>query len=181
MPRSLDRVRVGTATMGAMSSGGWTDSVTPVSPPTSANPAVRTLAYAALVTGAWSGLLCLLVYGLAMLLRVPMEVETVGGLQSIPWFTVLLLPLLAAEVGGILALLLRGRRGAGRIVFWGGTLIAVVSVVPLVTQPSSVLVSTRIWLGVMQAITWVIVVPQIARIIGDSEPGRHEEREVVYG
>jgi hypothetical protein len=167
--------------MGAMAGGGWTDSVTPVSPPTSANPGVRTMAYAALVTGVWSGLLCLLVYGLARLLRVPMDVQTVNGLQQVPWFTVLLLPLLAAEAGAIVSLLLRGRRGAGRIVFWGGTLIAVLSVALLVTQPSSVLLSTRIWLGVMHVITWVLVVPQIARIIGDSEPGRHEEREVVYG
>jgi len=110
-----------------------------------------------------------------------MDVQTVNGLQQVPWFTVLLLPLLAAEAGAIVSLLLRGRRGAGRIVFWGGTLIAVLSVVLLVTQPSSVLLSTRIWLGVMHVITWVLVVPQIARIIGDSEPGRHEEREVVYG
>ena len=139
------------------------------------------MAYAALVTGVWSGLLCLLVYGLALLLRVPMDVQTVGGVQQVPWFAVLLLPLLAAEAGAIVSLLLRGRRGAGRIVFWGGTFIAVLSVVPLVTQPSSVLLSTRIWLGVMHVITWVLVVPQIARIIGDSEPGRHEEREVVYG
>lgn len=139
------------------------------------------MAYAALVTGVWSGLLCLLVYGLALLLRVPMDVQTVGGLQQVPWFAVLLLPLLAAEVGAIVSLLLRGRRGAGRIVFWAGTLIAGLTVIPLVTQPSSVLLSTRVWLGVMHVITWVLVVPQIARIIGDSEPGRHEEREVVYG
>jgi len=32
----------------------------------------------------------------------------------------------------------------------------------------------------MHLVTWALVVPQIARIIGDSEPGRHEEREVIY-
>jgi hypothetical protein len=170
-----------TATMGAMSSGGWIGSVTPVSPPTSANPGVRTMAYAALVTGVWSGLLSLLIYGIARLLRVPMEVETVAGLQLVPWFAVLLLPVIAAEIGAVASLLLRGRKGAGRIVFWVGTLIAVASLIPLVIQPDSVLISTRIWLGVMHVITWILVVPQIARIIGDSEPGRHEEREVVYG
>lgn len=167
--------------MGAMLSDGWTGSVTPVSPPTSANPGVRTMAYAALVTGVWSGLLSLLVYGIARLLRVPMDVETVAGLQAVPWFAVLLLPVVAAEIGAVASLLVRGWKGAGRIVLWVGTVVAIASLVPLVMQPDSVLISTRIWLGVMHVITWILVVPQIARIIGDSEPGRHEEREVVYG
>lgn len=180
-PNRIPHDGAATATMGAMSSGGWSGSVTPVSPPTSANPGVRTMAYAALVTGVWSGLLSLLVYGIARLLRVPMEVETGAGLQEVPWFAVLLLPLVAAEVGAIASLLVRGWKGAGRIVFWVGTVVAIASLVPLVMQPDSVLVSTRIWLGVMHVITWILVVPQIARIIGDSEPGKHEEREVVYG
>jgi hypothetical protein len=167
--------------MGAMLSGAWTESATPVAPPTSANPGVRTMAYAALVTGAYSGLLSLLIYGVAWLLRVPMEVEMVAGLQAVPWFAVLLLPVVAAEIGAIASLLVRGRNGAARIVFWVGTSVAVASLIPLVMQPSSVLISTRIWLGVMHLITWLLVVPQIARIIGDSEPGRHEEHEVVNG
>lgn len=139
------------------------------------------MAYAALVTGVWSGLLSLLVYGVARLLRVPMEVEMVAGLQVVPWFAVLLLPVVAAEIGAIASLLVRGKKGAARIVFWVGTAIAVASLVPLVVQPDSVLISTRIWLGVMHLITWILVVPQIARIVGDSEPGRHEEHEVVDG
>ncbi len=139
------------------------------------------MAYAALVTGAYSGLLSLLIYGVAWLLRVPMEVEMVAGLQAVPWFAVLLLPVVAAEIGAIASLLVRGRNGAARIVFWVGTSVAVASLIPLVMQPSSVLISTRIWLGVMHLITWLLVVPQIARIIGDSEPGRHEEHEVVNG
>lgn len=139
------------------------------------------MAYAALVTGVWSGLLSLVVYGLALLLRVPMEVQTVAGLQAVPWFAVLLLPVVAAEIGAVASLVLRGRTAAGRIVFWVGTVLAIASLIPLVMQPGAVLISTRVWLGVMHVITWVLVVPQIARIIGDSEPGRHEEREVIYG
>lgn len=154
--------------------------MTPIPPPTSAHPGVRTMAYAALVTGAWSGLLSLILYGLARLIGVPMQVETAGGLQTVPWFAVLLLPIIAAEIGAIASLLLRDRRGAQRITFWVGTLVAIASVVPLFFQPSEVLWSTRIWLMVMHLITWFLVVPQIARIIGDSEPGRHEEREVIY-
>ena len=170
-----------TVTMGAMAGGAWIESVTPVSPPSSANPGVRTMAYAALVTGVWSGILCLAIYGLALLFGVPMQAQTAAGIQTVPWFAVLLLPLVAAEIGAIASLLLRGRTAAGRIVFWVGTLLALASWIPLVMQPEEVLISTRIWLGVMHLVTYVLVVPQIARIIGDSEPGRHEEREVVYG
>lgn len=164
--------------MGAMARGMWTDSVTPIAPPTAANPGVRTVAYAALVTGVWAGLLSVVVYGVAQLLRVPMTAETLGGMQSIPWFAVLLLPVIAAQIGGLASLPLIGRRAAGRIVFWAGTIVAVLSLVPLVLQPTNVLISTRIWLGVMHVITWILVVPQIARIVGDSEPGKHEDREV---
>jgi hypothetical protein len=165
--------------MGAMARGMWTESVTPIAPPTAANPGARAVAYAALVTGVWSGLISIVVYGVAVLLRVPMTVETLGGMQTVPWFAVLLVPVLAAQIGGLASLLLIGRRAAGRIVLWAGTIVAVLSLVPLVVQPGDVLISTRIWLGIMHVITWVFVVPQIARIVGDSEPGKHEEREVA--
>ena len=35
----------------------WLESKTPVAPPTSANPTVRRLVYAGVVTGAWSGVI----------------------------------------------------------------------------------------------------------------------------
>jgi len=138
------------------------------------------MAYAALVTGGWSAIGCLVLYGFARLIGVPMQVETAGSLQVVPWFAVLLLPLVAAEIGAIASLVVRGRKRAGRLVFWVGTIVAIASVVPLFFQPTQVLWSTRIWLIVLHVITWFLVVPQIARIIGDSEPGRHEEREVIY-
>ncbi len=77
--------------------------------PSSARPGVRTMAYAALVTGVWSGLVCLGLYGIARLFGVPMEVETAGSMQTVPWFAVLLLPLLAAEIGAVASLIVRGR------------------------------------------------------------------------
>jgi hypothetical protein len=49
-----------------------------------------------------------------------------------------------------------------------------------VVQPADVALSTLIWLTVFHVITWLLVVPQIARIIGDTEPGMHAEREVIY-
>lgn len=151
----------------------WTDSVTPVPPPASSVPHTSNLVYAGVVTGAWSGLLSLTIYGLGRLLGVPFEVMSPGSesLQVVPWFLMLLVPLLAALVGALLAALMLGRRHARRIVFWAGTGIAVLTcAIPLV-QPDDVLWSTRIWLLIPHVITWFLVVPQIARIVGDSEPG----------
>ena len=156
----------------------WLDSKTPVGPPTSSNPSVRFLLYAAAVTGGWSGLLCLAVYIVGRLFGVPFEVTTSVDVAPVlvPWLVVLLMPLAAAVVGALLASLARGLPHAGRLVFWLGTLIALASAIPLVLQPATVPWSTRILLMVMHAITWALVVPQIARIVGDSEPGRHVDR-----
>ena len=151
----------------------WADSVTPVPPPASSVPHTSNLVYAGVVTGAWSGLLSLTIYGLGRLIGVPFEVMSPGSesLQVVPWFIMLLVPLLAALVGALLAALMLGRRHARRIVFWAGTGIAVLTcAIPLV-QPDDVLWSTRIWLLIPHVITWFLVVPQIARIVGDSEPG----------
>lgn len=153
----------------------WADSVTPVPPPASAVPHTSNLVYAGVVTGAWSGLLSLAIYGIGRLLGVPFEVTRPGSeaLQVVPWLLVLLVPLLAAVVGALLAAILLGRRHARRIVFWGGTAIAVLSCASPLLQPDSVIWSTRIWLLIPHVITWFLVVPQIARIVGDSEPGMY--------
>lgn len=147
-------------------------SVTPVPAPASALPTVGNLAYAGLVTGVWSGLLSLLVYGIGRLLGVPFEVVRPGveGLAVVPWFAVLLVPVLVAVAGGLLAALVRGRARCRSIVLWGGTLLALASLASPLLQPAEVLWSTRIWLVVPHVITWFLVVPQIARIVGDSDP-----------
>lgn len=151
----------------------WQESVTPVQPPITAMPRLRDLEYAALVTGIWSGLLCLLVYGIARLAGVPFEVALPdGALQVVPWFMVLLLPVAAAAAGALIAALFRRIRFGGAIVLWGGTLIAAGSCIPLFLAPAEVWWSSRICLLAMHVITWFLVVPQIARIVGDSEPGK---------
>jgi len=160
-----------------MSLARWEESVTPIPPPTAANPGLRTMLYAGVVTGAWSGLLSLAVFGLARLFGVPMEATIQGSLQPIPWFAFLLIPLVSALVGAVLALIMRGRSHARSVVYWAGTVIALASCIGPLTQPP--LWSTRIWLTIPHVITWFLVVPQIARIIGDSEPGRHQERSVL--
>jgi hypothetical protein len=156
----------------------WQDSMTPVGPPLSARPTVRQLMYAAAVTGGWSSLLCLVVYLVGRLFGVPFEAAPRPGepLMALPWFAVVLVPLVAAVVLALLGALVRGLRGAGRIVFWVGTVVAAASLVAPVLQPAEVGWSTRILLALMHVITWFLVVPQIARIVGDSEPGRSVDR-----
>ena len=157
----------------------WLESKTPIGPPTSANPTVRQLLYAAAVTGGWSGLACLLVYVIGRLFGMSFTVVIRGSAdpQQISWLVVLLLPLAAAVVFALLASLARGWSHAGRIVYWVGTLVALVSLVAPLDQPASVGWFTRIVLAAMHVITWFLVVPQIARIVSDSEPGRSVERE----
>lgn len=146
-------------------------SVTPVPVPASAMPRVRDLTYAGVVTGVWSGLLSLVVYGIGRLLGVPFEVVAPGGgLQVVPWFVVLLVPVAAAVLGGLLAALARGHARCRSTVLWVGTVIAIASLAGPLVQPAEVLWSTRLWLVVPHLITWILVVPQIARIVGDSDP-----------
>lgn len=152
----------------------WLASVTPVAPPTSANPDLRFLVYAGVVTGTWSGVLCLLIYGISSLFGVPFAVATDAGSTTIPWIAALLVPLAAAVVGALLVSLLRGRSHARRMTFWVGTAIAVVSMIGPVVRAESI--STAIPLALMHVVTWVLVVPQLARIIGDAEPGMSVDR-----
>ena len=151
----------------------WADSVTPVPPPASTVPHTSNLVYAGAVTGGWSGLISLGIYGVGRLLGVPFEVTRPGAesLQVVPWFLMLLVPLLAAVVGALLAALMLGRRHARKVVFWAGTAIAVLSCASPLIQPDDVIWSTRVWLLIPHVVTWFLVVPQIARIVGDSEPG----------
>lgn len=155
----------------------WLDSKTPLGPPTSATPTVRQLLYAGVVTGAWSGLLCLIVYGIGRLAGVPFDVVYgPESLVTVYWLVVLIVPFAAGVVGALVASLARGLPHAGRLVFWVGTLLALISCWFPLDQPASVDWPTRILLLVMHAITWFLVVPQIARIVGDSEPGAHVDR-----
>lgn len=157
--------------------GQWLDSVTPIAPPASARPTYGFVLYAGVVTGAYSGVICLIVYLFARLIGVPFLVQGMTGITPVPWFVVLLLPLAAGVVGALLAGLMRGVPHGGRIVLVVGTLIALASLIAPLSQPDEVLWSTRIWLLVMHVITWLLVVPQIARIVGDADPGAFEERE----
>jgi hypothetical protein len=94
----------------------------------------------------------------------------------VTWLAPLLVPIAFGVLGALAASLLLGRRRARLITFWVGTLLALGSAVGPFTQPGDVLWSTRIWLVVMHVVTWFLVVPQLARIVGDSEPGASVDR-----
>lgn len=139
---------------------------------------MRFLLYAAIVTGVWSGLLSLVIFAIGRLCGVPFAAaqsqdDSVGQIR---WYVPLLLPVLAAVVGALLSALILGRSHAKRIIFWTGSLIALVSMAGPIMQPDEVLWSTRILLLCMHLITWFLVVPQLARIVGDSEPQASEIR-----
>mgnify|MGYP006271145451 FL=1 len=156
----------------------WEQSVTPIAPPTSANPDLRFLLYAALVTGGWSGIACLLIYLIGSAAGVPFSDVHPVIEQAAPviWLAPLLVPLAVAVIAALLTNLLNGRRHARRITFWVGTAIAVITLSGPLTQPASVPWSARILLALMHVVTWLLVVPQLARIIGDSEPGMSVDR-----
>lgn len=155
----------------------WLTSVTPIGPPSSANPRVRFLLYAALVTGIWSGLLSLLVYGIGRAAGVSFEVSSMAQPpQQVTWLAVLFFAIVIALVVALVSALMRGRSHAGAIVMWVFTGLAVVSLWGPLVQPADVAWSSRILLAVMHVITWFLVVPQIARIVRDSEPGRSLDR-----
>ena len=158
----------------------WLTSVTPIGPPSSANPRVRFLMYAALVTGIWSGLLSLLVYGIGRAAGVAFEVSSMAQTpRQVTWLAVLLFPIVTAVVVALISALLRGRSHAGAIVMWVFTGLAVISLWGPLVQPMEVAWSSRILLALMHLITWFLVVPQIARIVRDSEPGRSVDRSAA--
>ncbi len=160
----------------------WLRSVTPVAPPRSANPRLGTLLSAAVVTGSWAGLFSLAIYGLGRLLGVPFQIVLRQGEapQQLPWYLPLLLPLAAALLAALATRLVLGRRHAKVIVLWAGALLALASLVLPAMQPDTVLWSTRIWLLVMHVVAWFLIVPQLARVAGDSSPAASEVRAFAF-
>lgn len=165
--------------MGRMSAP-WLESKTPVAPPTSANPTLRQLVYAGVVTGSWSAVVSMVLYLIGRLAGTNFALVWWGRTEPdpMPWIVFILLPLGAAVLFALAASLARGLSHARALTYWVGTLLALASLYPAIDQPSTVAWGTRILLILMHVITWFLVVPQIARILGDSEPGQHEERDV---
>lgn len=148
------------------------DSVTPIAPPLSSIPTTRNVLTAGWVTGLTAGIVCLLIRAVTGLFGVDYQVARPGsdGLQPVPWLAVLLVPLVCGVIGSLVAAIFLGVKGCQRWVFWLGTAVLVVSLVSPLMQPDAVTWPTRIWLSIMHVVTWFIVVPQVARVVGDSDP-----------
>jgi len=146
------------------------DSVTPVAPPIEAAPRFSDVLRAGLTTGVTAGLLCWLLYGIASLFGTDFDVQGPDGLRHIPWIAVLVLPVVSALVFGLLASALRKKNNCGRTTRIVGYALGVLSLAGPVLQPADVTWPTRIWLIVMHLLTMLLVVPQVARVVGDSDP-----------
>ncbi len=148
------------------------DSVTPIAPPLSSVPTTKAVLSAGWVTGITAGIVCVLLRALGGLFGADFLIPAPGStdLIPVPWFMIFILPIVCGVLGSLVAAIFLGVKGCQRWVFWLGTGLMLVSLAPPLLQPDPVTWPTRIWLAVMRVVTWGITVPQIARVVGDSDP-----------
>ncbi len=152
------------------------DSVTRVAPPMHSVPTTRNVFMAGWVTGLTAAIVCVILrlvatlFGTDFLVQQPSFGAEAGQLEEVPWAATFVLPLIAGLAGAAVAAVFLGVKGCRHWVFWLGTLALVVSLASPLTQPDEVAWGTRVWLAAMHVITWAIVVPQVARVVGDSDP-----------
>lgn len=148
------------------------DSVTPVPPPVSAAPTNQTLLYAGWVTGLTAGIVSFAInivagwFGVDFHLGIPGTdlTWTLSSLQN------LLIPWVVGLGAALIAMLLLGRRRARRMAWLLGTIALGIAVTLPALWTPTVTWSTRVTALVMQLLTYGLIVPQFARILGDSEP-----------
>lgn len=148
------------------------DSVTPIPPPLSAVPTTKAVLTAGWVTGLTAGIVCVIIRAIAGIFGTEFLVARPGtdGLTPVPWLMVFLLPIACGLIGSLVAAIFLGVRGCQRWVFWLGTVAMLVSLASPLLQPDTVTWPTKIWLSAMHVVTWFIIVPQVARVVGDSDP-----------
>lgn len=148
------------------------DSVTPVPPALEDAPRFSDVLRAGLITGVTASLVCWLLYGVASLFGTDFDVRTgVGaGLRHIAWYLVLITPVTSALAFALVAAALRKHRHCRRTTALVGYALGALSLLPVLLQPGSVTWPTRIWLLVLHLVTILLVVPQVARVVGDSDP-----------
>jgi hypothetical protein len=169
-PHPVDRPQL---PAGADRNAGNADSVTPVAPPASAIPTTRNVFVAGWVTGLTAAIVCTIMRAIATLFGTDFLVEqpfAEGGLVSVPWAATFVMPLIAGIGGAAVAAVFLGIKGCQRWVFWLGTLALAVSLTSPLLQPEGVTWPTKVWLSLMHVVTWFLVVPQVARVVGDSDP-----------
>jgi hypothetical protein len=148
------------------------DSVTPQPPPIEAAPRFSDVMRAGLTPGVTASLVCWLLYGIATLFGTDFDVAagSSSDLVHVAWYQVLIVPVLAALVFALAATALRKRRHCRRSTLLFGYGFGALSLLPVLLQPAEVTWPTRIWLIVFHLVTIALVVPQVARVVGDSDP-----------
>lgn len=148
------------------------DSVTPVPPPIEAAPRFSDVLRAGLTSGVSASLVCWLLYGIGSLFGTEFDVRqgTDDELSHVAWYQVLIVPLFSALVFALIATALRKRRHCRRNTLILGFTLGAVSLLPVVFQPNDVTWPTRLWLLGFHLLTIALVVPQVARVVGDSDP-----------
>lgn len=147
------------------------DSVTPVPPPATSIPTTRAVLNAGWTTGLTAAILCLGLRVVAGLFGTEFVVAAPGGVSvSVSWWWAFVAPLVVGMTAALLGALFLGVRGCRRWVFWTGTLVLAATLVAPFAWSLAATWPTHIWLAVMQILTWVLVVPQVARVVGDSDP-----------
>lgn len=148
------------------------DSVTPVAPPLSSAPRLRDILRAGWVTGVTAALLCLLMRAIGTIFGTDFLAVPLGSdePQRVAWWAIAVVPILAALVFSLVVSLLRGVRHCRMIALYLGFIVGGLSIAVPLMQPADVTWPTRIWLVLMHVVTIELVVPQVARVLGDSDP-----------
>jgi len=150
-----------------------TASVTPATPSPEARwlvPTYLSVLHSAWVVGVFAAVINAVLFILAWILRVDFTVTTGGSVVKVNLLMVIAATLVGALAAGAVGGLFLGRRNGGRLFLALGTAWAVLSMVGPLVQPETTSWPTRIVLLAMHVITWFVVVPQVARFIGDADP-----------
>jgi hypothetical protein len=84
------------------------------------------------------------------------------GLTNLQWTNFVVVSVLAGLGAALVALLADGRRASRRIFTATAIVVLVLSMAPLVMQPETVVLSTRVTLALTHGVVYLLVVPRLA-------------------
>jgi len=84
------------------------------------------------------------------------------GLESLQWTNLVVVSVVAGLGAALVALLADGRRSARRLFMTIAVAVLALSMAPLVIQPETVAISTRIVLALTHVVVYLAVVPRLA-------------------
>jgi hypothetical protein len=114
-------------------------------------------------TGFVGGAVATVVWLGATSLGVPPSVEIPNvGIAPLEWFQIVAVAVAAGLGAALVALLVDGRRSSRRLFTGIAIVVLVLSAAPLVTQPASIPLSTRLVLAATHVVVYLAVVPRLA-------------------